>query len=123
MKKRFLLGATLMVLTLVLVAAAMAWQAPGSAIAEAPPNALADTRGEPRAQAPATTHCSTNFCLDWQVLSGGLGEMASSSFRLRSTLGQTMAGVFSGSSYTLRAGYWTSADSGDKAYLPLLLRP
>ena len=49
--------------------------------------------------------------------------MESSSYRLRGTLGQTMAGLFDSSSYTLRAGYWAGIDTGGEVYLPALFKP
>jgi hypothetical protein len=109
MRKRTLIVAGLLALILVLVAGALAAQ-PGL------------SRAEPLPQRPAATYCSDSFCLDWQVLAGSLGEMESASYRLRGTLGQTMAGLFSSTSYELHAGYWAGVQSGDRVFLPALMR-
>ena len=63
---------------------------------------------------------STNYGLEWHILSGAVGEMCSTSFCLNSTLGQTMAGEFSGTNYNLWAGYWQKFSHN--VYLPLVLR-
>ena len=63
---------------------------------------------------------SASYGLEWYVLSGGLGEMSSASYRLNSTVGQTMAGEFSGTNYNLYAGYWQIFLR--RVYLPLVLR-
>lgn len=108
MRKRVFITVILLALTVLLGVAALSAQP------------------QPRAQPPApgqpslTTHCSDSFCLNWETIVGDLGEMQSDNFRLRSTLGQTMAGLFSSDSYTLRAGYWAGIDTGDDVYLPAL---
>jgi len=63
---------------------------------------------------------STNYGLEWHILSGAVGEMCSTSFCLNSTLGQTMAGEFSSTNYNLWAGYWQKLTY--RVYLPLVLR-
>jgi len=63
---------------------------------------------------------STNYGLEWHILSGAVGKMCSTSFCLNSTLGQTMAGEFSGATYNLWAGYWQKFSHN--VYLPLVLR-
>lgn len=69
--------------------------------------------------APAVAFCSSNYCLDWQVLAGGIGPMESSSYRLQGTLGQTMAGLFDGATFELQAGYWVGIHPGEfDIYLP-----
>ncbi len=77
------------------------------------------------AVASATTDvCSDSFCVNWSVQGGGLAPMESTSFRLRSTVGQTMAGLFSGDVVRLHSGYWVIglAEPDHQLYLPLVLR-
>ena len=69
-----------------------------------------------------TDMCSADFCVDWRVLAGGIGPMESESFRLKSTLGQTMAGLFSGDTFELQAGFWAGVERGGRAYIPAILR-
>lgn len=68
-----------------------------------------------------TAICSSSFCIAWQVVAGGVGRMASDSFRLQATLGQTMAGLFSGDAYEVEAGYWAGVNRGDRSYLPVTI--
>ena len=63
---------------------------------------------------------SANYAVEWNVLSGALGEMSSSSYRLNATVGQTMAGWFSGPSYEVHAGYWQTFIY--RVYLPVVLK-
>lgn len=72
-------------------------------------------------RAATATYCSSSYCLDWDVM-GGVGDMHSDSYLLRATLGQTVAGLFSGDTYDLQAGYWAGVDVDWDAYLPLLTR-
>lgn len=70
----------------------------------------------------STDMCSGNFCVDWRVLAGGLGPMESSSFRLESTVGQTMAGLFSGDTFALEAGYWAGVNRGSRVFVPVVIK-
>ena len=109
MKRRLLL--ILGLLTLLLVTGAMALHPRATSARPAPQRAL------------ATTHCSStgSYCLDWQVLGGGIAPMESDNFRVRGTLGQTVAGLFSGNSYDLMAGYWAGFDLKHTVYVPTAL--
>jgi hypothetical protein len=69
---------------------------------------------------PSSAQRSTNHAVEWNVLSGALGQMSSSSYRLNATVGQTMTGWFSGASYEVHAGYWQNFIH--RVYLPLVLR-
>lgn len=77
---------------------------------------------EVRTLQASTDMCSGSFCVNWQVLAGGLGPMESSSFRLESTLGQTMAGLFSGDSYQIEAGYWAGVNRGSRVFIPVVIK-
>lgn len=72
----------------------------------------------------SSARTSAQYDLEWSVLGGAMGEMNSASFRLNSTLGQTMAGEFSGTNYGLRvAGYWQESGAFLRyVYLPIVLR-
>ena len=49
------------------------------------------------------------FAIDWAVLSGGGGEMASASYRLNGSVGQSAAGYASSASYQHWIGFWVEA--------------
>lgn len=91
-------------------------------------DSLAAAEPEPATAAPAATEpCADSFCLNWAVLAGvagGMAPMESDNFRLQSTLGQTMAGLFSGNTYHLKSGYWvvTLSEREFHIYLPAILR-
>lgn len=77
---------------------------------------------ETRTLQATTDVCSSSFCIDWSVLAGGLGPMESDSFRLESTLGQTMAGLFSGDTYQIEAGYWAGVNRGGRVFIPVVIK-
>jgi uncharacterized membrane protein len=74
----------------------------------------------------SSAQTSTNYGLVWHVVAGGGGEMSSASYRLNSTLGQTVSGEFSNTNYRLQvAGYWQMFAAGPgegDVYLPIILR-
>ncbi|HSM58950.1 MAG TPA: hypothetical protein VK879_22535 [Candidatus Sulfomarinibacteraceae bacterium] len=107
MRRRTLLTVCLLLLA---VAAVTLFLAADRSVAQADPHAA------------TATHCSSSYCLDWDVLGGGVGDMRSDSYLLRATLGQTVAGLFSGDAYELHAGYWAGIDIDWEVYLPLLTR-
>ncbi|MBN1994506.1 MAG: hypothetical protein JW953_17545 [Anaerolineae bacterium] len=73
---------------------------------------------------------STNYTLDWQVLTGGgAPATGSSTITLNGSMGQTAIGPASnGSNVTLSAGYWfgigqgSAPPGGEPVYLPIILR-
>lgn len=77
---------------------------------------------EMRTLQATTDVCSSSFCINWSVLAGGVGPMESHSFRLESTLGQTMAGLFSGDTYQIEAGYWAGVNRGGRVFIPLVIK-
>lgn len=84
--------------------------------------ARATARPPARTLQAATATCSTSYCVDWQLLAGGLGPMESATFRLESTLGQTMAGRFSSDTFHLEAGYWAGVNRGVRLFLPVTIK-
>lgn len=67
---------------------------------------------------------STNYRLDWFTpLTGGGGGVASSTnYVINFTVGQSVAGVFSGTNYGVCLGYWCGGTAQYRVYLPLVLR-
>ena len=53
----------------------------------------------------ASAQASTNYALNWSVVSSGGCEMTSASYAMQSTVGQTAIGAAS-DGYRLEAGYW-----------------
>ena len=86
--------------------------------------AQAQTAARPQSRSlqANTAFCSGSFCIDWQVLAGGIGPMESDSYRLESTLGQTMAGSFAGEAFELEAGYWAGVNRGSRVFVPIIIR-
>lgn len=72
-------------------------------------------------QPQGPTTCSASFCLDWDVMAGSVAPMASSSFRIEGTLGQTMAGLFANDTYTVHAGFWQRLKRNYGINLPIIL--
>lgn len=69
---------------------------------------------------PSQAQSSTSYAVEWNVFGGGLGEMSSSSYRLRATMGQALAGWFEGTNYKVHAGYWQNFTY--RIFLPLVLK-
>lgn len=67
---------------------------------------------------------STNYRLDWFVpLTGGGGGPASSThYAANFTVGQSVIGTASDTSYSGCLGYWCGAAAQYRIYLPLVLR-
>ncbi len=66
---------------------------------------------------------STNYALDWFVPLTGTGGAASSThYAADFTVGQAVAGDFSGGNYGACLGYWCGAGGEYTVYLPLVLR-
>jgi hypothetical protein len=65
---------------------------------------------------------STQYAIEWDVVSAGGTPMASSTYGLMGTVGQPSQGSSSSSSYVLCAGYWCGIVADYTVYLPLVLR-
>jgi hypothetical protein len=66
---------------------------------------------------------STDFKLDWFVLlngSGG-GEASSTSYKINYTIGQTVSGTSTSSTYRIGLGYWAGL-TDPPVYLPIILK-
>lgn len=59
--------------------------------------------------------------IDWWVVGGGGGSADAGSYRLSGTVGQPIAGIASGSTRQLCAGFWCGAVLVDYVYLPLII--
>jgi hypothetical protein len=66
---------------------------------------------------------SATYAINWQVLAGGGGPVASTAggVSLNGTLGQPVIGPSAGGAVTLGAGYW-HAGAASPVYLPIILR-
>ncbi|MCK4458559.1 MAG: hypothetical protein KAU52_02410, partial [Methanosarcinales archaeon] len=60
----------------------------------------------------ASAHASANYALNWSVVGSGGCEMASASYAMQSTVGQTAIGTL-GDGYTVDAGYWHRIAGGE----------
>ena len=58
------------------------------------------------------TQASANYALNWSVVGSGGCEIASASYVMQSTVGQTAIGVAS-DGYTIEAGYWHRIAGGE----------
>jgi hypothetical protein len=107
----------LILLLVVLAAGGLALGSLAAAESALPETAVAPTE-------TLTTSCSGSFCLNWSVVAGGMAPMASDSFQLRATVGQSVAGLFSGDTYRLHSGYWviTLGEREYYIYIPSILR-
>ena len=63
---------------------------------------------------------STRFDVYWQVISGGGAPASSGDVGLNGSLGQSLIGASSSTSYGLDAGYWRQGSF--MIYLPVLLK-
>ena len=64
---------------------------------------------------------SPNYSIPWDVVSGGGNEMASASYAIKSTTGQTIIGPGFSSNYDIGAGYRYSWEQRlFQVFLPLL---
>ena len=64
---------------------------------------------------------STQYAVEWDVVSAGGTPMASSTYGLMGTVGQSAQGSSSSTSYVLCAGYWCGIIADYTIYLPLVL--
>jgi hypothetical protein len=65
---------------------------------------------------------STQYAIEWDVVSASGTPMTSSSYGLAGTIGQPAEEVSSSSNYVLCAGYWCGIDVDYAIYLPIVLR-
>jgi membrane-associated PAP2 superfamily phosphatase len=64
---------------------------------------------------------STQYAVEWDVVSAGGTPMASSTYGLMGTVGQSAPGGSSSAGYVLCAGYWCGIVADYTIYLPLVL--
>jgi len=60
----------------------------------------------------ASAQSSANYALNWSAIGSGGGEIASASYTMQSTVGQTAIGIAS-DGYTIEAGYWHRITGGE----------
>jgi len=60
----------------------------------------------------ASAQASANYALNWSVVGSGGCEMASASYAMQSTVGQTAIGTLC-DGYTIEAGYWHRIAGGE----------
>jgi len=66
---------------------------------------------------------SASYQLNWEVMANGGSTMSSTSFMLYSTIGQNVTTTMSGSSYTLKNGFWHGIfEDIYNVFLPLILK-
>jgi hypothetical protein len=67
---------------------------------------------------------SANYRLDWftPMTGGGGGPASSANYAVNFTVGQTVIGSASSSSYQACLGYWCGAGGLWRVYLPLVLK-
>lgn len=66
---------------------------------------------------------STNYKLDWFTpLTSSGGPASSAHYAGNFSVGQSVIGYASGSSYTAGLGYWYGTAGGYRIYLPLILK-
>jgi hypothetical protein len=65
---------------------------------------------------------STQYAIEWDVSGAGGASMASSTYGLAGTVGQSAQGLSSSASYVLCASYWCGMDGDYTIFLPLVLR-
>lgn len=64
----------------------------------------------------------SQHAINWSVFGAGGGPIASVSYGLNSTAGQTAIGQSSSTNYALCAGYQCWADVGYAVFLPIVVR-
>lgn len=66
---------------------------------------------------------SASFDLSWHVIGGGGGESSSASYRVRGTMGQSLASPpnSSSASYGVGSGFWVLEPGASRIYLPIML--
>ncbi len=71
----------------------------------------------------AVAMASTNYRLDWSTaLTGGGGSASSTHYAINFTVGQSVIGASTSTSYKAGLGYWHGAAGGYRIYLPLIMK-
>lgn len=69
------------------------------------------------------TASSLSYQLNWDVVGSGGTTMESASFTMFSTTGQAVTTPMSGSSYTMKSGFWSGVfEDIYKVFLPLITK-
>ncbi len=71
-------------------------------------------------QAPLAS--SPSYQLNWDVVSAGGSTMQSASFTMYSTTGQNVTATMTGSTYTMKNGFWHGVFEQIKLFLPLIIK-
>ncbi len=76
---------------------------------------------QPTAHAP--TASSASYQINWDVAGSGGSTMQSASFTMYSTTGQTVTTPMSGSTYTMKNGFWSGVfEDIYKIFLPIITK-
>jgi len=71
----------------------------------------------------APTASSSSYQLNWDVTGSGGTTMGSASFTMFSTTGQAVTTPMSGSSYTMKNGFWNGVfENIYKIFLPVIIK-
>lgn len=66
---------------------------------------------------------SSNFAINWDVIGGTGGDVASTSYQIDGTFGQVVTGFSSGNTYQVGSGFWYGeASEGNAVYLPMIIK-
>ena len=65
----------------------------------------------------------SGYDLSWNTIADGGGTSGSGGYSLNGTIGRADAGTLTGGDYMLNGGFWLSAGSQFKVFLPLIFRP
>jgi len=65
---------------------------------------------------------SAHFGLNWDVIGAGGNTIASTHFRVVSTMGQPAIGNISSAHFAAHTGYWQNLSTVYRIYLPLVMR-
>jgi hypothetical protein len=66
---------------------------------------------------------TATYTLSKSVIGSGGGAVASGSYSLNGTVGQSVANsATNGGSYTLASGFWDGGSSGYSVYLPMIIK-
>jgi len=88
---------------------------------------LATSTALVRAQAGGTPDAAgelgTGYDMSWFTVDGGGGTVSGGGYTLVGTAGQSDPGMaMRGGEYTLIGGFWEGAETGNRIYLPLVMR-
>jgi hypothetical protein len=65
---------------------------------------------------------SDRYAIKWDVMAGGNLTTQSASYAIDSSIGQSVVGFETSSSYQMGSGYWYGARRQYTIYLPVILR-